>query len=162
MKPTSVPARALLGGSRQAGVMLLEALIAILIFSIGILAIVGMQATAIQNMGEAKYRSDAAFLANQLIADMWSNSGTTALPGSYLPGYAYSGSGTVPTLVLNWMNTVQSKLPGVNVTTKTNLPIITIGANNVVTVTMRWKEGRDVTATSPHRYDVVAYINCCL
>jgi type IV pilus assembly protein PilV len=155
MKPISVPTQGPLGRGRQAGVMLLEALIAILIFSIGILAIVGMQASAIQNMGEAKYRSDAAFLANQIVADMWSNS-------TNLAGYSYSGSGTVPTLLQNWMNTAQSKLPGVNVATKKNLPIITIGANNTVTVTMRWKEGRDVSATVPHRYDVVAYINCCL
>jgi type IV pilus assembly protein PilV len=155
MKSISVPARAPLGRGRQAGVMLLEALIAILIFSIGILAIVGMQATAIQNMGEAKYRSDAAFLANQIVADMWSNS-------TNLAGYAYSGSGSVPPLLLNWMNTAQSKLPGVDVVAKKNLPIITLGANNMVTVTVRWKEGRDVTAAVPHGYAVVAYINCCL
>ena len=56
MEPMSTAAQATLSRGRQAGVMLLEAMIAILIFSVGILAIVGMQGTAIQNMSEAKYR----------------------------------------------------------------------------------------------------------
>ena len=51
-------------GSRQRGATLLEALIGILIFSVGILALVGMQALAIKHMSDAKYRSDAAFFAN--------------------------------------------------------------------------------------------------
>ena len=47
MKPISVRSRMSVGHERQAGVMLLEALIAIFIFSVGILAMLGMQATAI-------------------------------------------------------------------------------------------------------------------
>ncbi|MEE8253990.1 MAG: hypothetical protein V3S58_00090, partial [Nitrosomonadaceae bacterium] len=51
----------------QRGAMLLEALIAILIFSMGILALMGMQVTAINTVSESKYRSDAGFLANRII-----------------------------------------------------------------------------------------------
>ncbi|MBL8367702.1 MAG: hypothetical protein JNM54_07255, partial [Candidatus Accumulibacter sp.] len=43
----------------QAGVMLLEALIAILVFSLGILSLVALQATSIKLTGDAKYRTDA-------------------------------------------------------------------------------------------------------
>ncbi len=57
---------------QQAGVMLLEALIAILIFSLGILGVVGMQASAIAASRDAKYRSDASLLANDLVGLMWS------------------------------------------------------------------------------------------
>lgn len=59
--------------SNQKGSMLLEALIAILIFSFGILGIVGLQAASIKNGSEAKYRSDASFLANELIGMMWAD-----------------------------------------------------------------------------------------
>lgn len=55
----------------QRGIMLLEGLIAILIFSLGVLAMVGMQATALNHSGQAKYRTDASFLANKLLARMW-------------------------------------------------------------------------------------------
>lgn len=57
----------------QRGIMLLEGLIAILIFSLGILAVVGMQATTIGHTSQAKYRVDAAFLANKLIGQMWAD-----------------------------------------------------------------------------------------
>lgn len=57
----------------QHGIMLIEGLIAILIFSLGILALVGMQATAIGHTSQAKYRADAAFLANKLIGQMWAD-----------------------------------------------------------------------------------------
>jgi type IV pilus assembly protein PilV len=136
--------------ARQQGVMLLEALIALLIFAIGILAIVGMQATAIQDLSESKYRTDAAFLANQVVADMWVNS-------RQLAAYQYGGSGAVPALIQPWVNTVQARLPGSNV----HGPIIRLGANNTVTVTVRWQQARDGGgSTPPHSYTTVAYINC--
>lgn len=62
----------------QKGVVLLEALIAILIFSIGILAIVGLQAAMIKNTSENKYRSDASFIAQERIGRMWADPGNIA------------------------------------------------------------------------------------
>jgi type IV pilus assembly protein PilV len=56
--------------------MLLEALIAILIFSLGILSLVALQATSIQLTSDAKYRTDATLLANRLIGQMWVSGGT--------------------------------------------------------------------------------------
>ena len=49
--------------STQQGVVLLEAMIAILIFSVGVLAIVGLQAAMIKNTSESKYRADASYIA---------------------------------------------------------------------------------------------------
>ena len=147
---TSHPRRA--NPAKQGGVMLLEALIALLIFSVGILAIVGMQATAIQDMGEAKYRSDAAFLANQIVADMWSNCHPTR-DATYATVPAHR-----PRSIANWVNTVQARLPGASA----NPPIITRdAANNAMTVTVSWQQARDNSVTAPaHSYQAVAYINC--
>ncbi len=57
--------------SDQSGMMLLEGLIAIVIFSLGILAIVGIQTASVRHTTDAKYRLDASFLANQSIGKMW-------------------------------------------------------------------------------------------
>jgi type IV pilus assembly protein PilV len=57
--------------SSQKGIVLLEALI--LIFSMGILAIAGLQAAMVKNTSDAKYRSDAAFIAQQRLGVMWSD-----------------------------------------------------------------------------------------
>lgn len=68
----------------QRGVLLLEALIAILLFSFGILAVAALQATAIKNVTQAKYRSDAAFLNAEIIGQMWANRNN-------VPTYSYAG-----------------------------------------------------------------------
>jgi type IV pilus assembly protein PilV len=130
--------------------MLLEALLAILIFSMGVLAIVGMQATAVQDLSESKYRTDAALLANQILADMWGNS-------SNLSAYAYTGGGA-PAPLQTWVSAVQAKLPGATAFP----PTIVIGANNQVTVTVRWRAARETgLGSGPHSYQTVAYITCC-
>ena len=56
---------------RQAGSYLLEALIAILIFSFGILGLVGLLASSIRITNDARYRTEAANLASGMVADMW-------------------------------------------------------------------------------------------
>lgn len=138
-----VPAKA---GIRQRGATLLEALIGILIFSIGILALVGMQALAIKHMSDAKYRSDAAFFANEIIGQMWVNRAS-------LGTYAYAGAGAPPAAIDSWVTSIQNALPGVN--SPATLPIITV-AGTTVKVTVRWQlpGGAEV-----HRHITMAYIN---
>lgn len=55
----------------QRGIVLLEALIAILLFSIGILGIVGLQATMIKGTTEGKIRADANYAAAKTVAGLW-------------------------------------------------------------------------------------------
>jgi len=59
--------------SAQQGVVLIEAMIAILIFSLGILAIVGLQATMIKATADAKYRSEASYIAQTRLGQMWAD-----------------------------------------------------------------------------------------
>lgn len=56
---------------QQKGATLLEVLVAVLIFSLGILAVIGMQGTAVRAVIDAKYRSDASFIANATLARAW-------------------------------------------------------------------------------------------
>jgi type IV pilus assembly protein PilV len=57
----------------QSGAYLLEALIGILIFSFGILGIVGLQAQAIRFTNDSEFRAEAVYLANSLISQMWTD-----------------------------------------------------------------------------------------
>ncbi len=57
----------------QAGGFLLEALIGVLIFSFGILGIVGLQAASLRHTGESEYRAEAMYYANSLISQMWTD-----------------------------------------------------------------------------------------
>ena len=56
---------------RQKGSYLLEALIAILLFAFGILGLIGLLATSIRASNDARYRTEAANLANGMVGDMW-------------------------------------------------------------------------------------------
>lgn len=61
------------GMQAQRGVVLLEALIAVLIFSMGILALVGLQGAMVKNTSDAKYRAEATFIAQQKLGEIWAN-----------------------------------------------------------------------------------------
>lgn len=110
----------------QRGAMLLEALIGILIFSMGILAMIGLQATAVRMNTGSKERADAAFLANQIISRMWTedraniaNYAHTAGGGGVLT-YANrdrtdctpTGTASTNGVVNTWLGGVGSILPG--------------------------------------------------
>ena len=136
----------------QRGVMMIEALLAILIFSIGILAVVGMQAVAIKSVTDSKTRSDASFLANELMAQMWTDSGNIA-------NYAYPGSGTVPSRLTGWIATVGTRLPGAT----TVPPIVTVtgatASGATVQITMRWQLPEEASqGLPPHNFVIVASV----
>lgn len=55
------------------GVVLIEALIGILIFSIGVLGLVGLQASMTRAQTSTKVRADAVLLANEVVGIMWAD-----------------------------------------------------------------------------------------
>lgn len=141
----------------QQGAMLLEALIAILIFSMGILAIVGLQVASVRMSGDAKYRTDANMLANKVIGQMWVDDRTHA---QLLANYGSGASGVAYT---NWANEVQVTLPGV-ADEPANQPTIVVapiaGTNTIssqVTVTVYWNLPGE-PASSRHSAIVIAQI----
>jgi len=131
---------------RQSGVALLEALVGILIFSIGILALMGLQAQSIRNTVEAKYRNEAAYLANQIIGQMW-------VDRDNLVDYD-TAAGTSPAMAA-WRTRVANKLPRV-VAGGTNSPSIVV-AGTQVTVTVFWQ--MPGTDSVQRQFSVVAQIN---
>lgn len=62
-----------MGTKYQDGIALLESLVALLIFSMGILAVAGLQGFMIKGASEAKNRADASLIAQSRVAMMWAN-----------------------------------------------------------------------------------------
>jgi type IV pilus assembly protein PilV len=134
--------------SRQRGVMLLEALVGILIFSIGILAMLGMQAIGMRNTIETKYRSEASYLANQIVGTMW-------VDRAALANYTDGGAGTTDRT--EWVAKVQATLPQA----ATYPPSIVVNGA-AVTVTVRWLRPGEAAGASDvnvSRHVVIAQIN---
>lgn len=141
---------------RQAGVALIEALVAMLIFSLGILAIINLQAASIKLSSDAQNRTIASLQTNDLVARMWASDHT---PATLQANFASpSGSGYTA-----WLAAVQaSGLPGI--TSTTNLPTVaftsvagggTGTASSQATITVFWQGPGE---TSNHNYVVVAQI----
>lgn len=136
-----------------AGFSLLECLFTLLIFSVGILALVQLQARAISQSREAKYRVDASALAGQMLGEMWvSDRSASALSARF--GSAAAGSGYTA-----WLTTVSSTLPGV----ASHPPTVTVAtsaalAGSTVTIQIYWKAPAEKASAAAHRYVVTTQI----
>lgn len=123
----------------QGGFLLLEALIAILIFSLGLVTLMGLQSISIQNGIYGKYRTDASYLANEIVAQMMADKNNFA---NY-----QDGAGTSSPFRTAWISEVGAKLPAGDGS-------ITI-SGSAVTVKVTWKAPGD---TETHSYQTVAQV----
>jgi type IV pilus assembly protein PilV len=57
----------------MAGMALIEALVSLLIICVGIVGLVGMQASMTRAQSDGKFRADAAYLGNELVALVWAD-----------------------------------------------------------------------------------------
>lgn len=137
----------------QQGVILLEALIGILIFSLGVLALVAMQAVSVSNVSNARYRTEASFLANEIISEIWVDRGTNY---ANMPNYVVTSGSASYAPAQNWVQKVRTQLPGSN-TYPPDIAITTPAAGGrQVTVTIRWKAP---DALTPSNHVAVAFVS---
>ena len=135
---------------RQRGSYLLEALIAILIFSFGVLGLIGLLGSSIRITNDARYRSEAANLASAMIADMWT---MTATQMDTQFG-ATAGSGTK---LATWKTKAASLLPsasGANAPKVALTPGLSPESRTVV-VTVFWQMPGE---TEKHQHLMTAQI----
>ncbi len=140
----------------QQGAFLLEALIGILIFSLGILGIVGLQARAIRFTNDAEYRAEAMYLANSLISQMWTDDRAT-LKSKY---DSTVGTGPGYTAFVTRVNSalagaIIATPPVVNVDGALPLPQANSTSSNVVQVQITWQLPGDVIV---HNYTTTGVI----
>lgn len=124
----------------QSGTTLIEVMVAIVIFSVGVIAMIGLQSVSIGNMAHGKYRTDASFLANRLLAQMMIDKANVA-------NYADS-AGTASTYKTQWLADVAAALPRGSAT-------VTLATGSVATVTVSWRNPDEQTA---HTYTAIGQI----
>ena len=112
---------------------MIESLVAILLFSLGMLAFIGQQASALKYVADSRYRTEAAVWADTLIAEM------TVAPSATLPAQ-YGGGG--PAFVA-WRNRVMAPGTGLPGATAANVTLVltagVIGGTYDATVTVGWQ-----------------------
>lgn len=157
----------------QNGMMLIEALIALLVFSLGILGMVAMGGTAIGAQSDARYRTDAARFADDIaskIAVGVDRTSATALQTS-LDTYnhrasgdncAFSGGVSTNEAVTAWESDIQGNtsgvlgLPGTSDVTQQIIVNTSAGQYNRVEITICWKGPSD---TAMRHHTLVTYVN---
>lgn len=118
----------------QSGGSLLEGLLAILLFSVGMLSLLMLLSTTLVETGNARYRSEASLLAWDLVAQMWiGDRSLTELRARFTNSESDDYK--------NWLATVHARLPGTSGTT--NLPTISIDDQRQVKILMRWQAPGD-------------------
>lgn len=155
---------ALRSRARQRGGFLLEALVGILIFTLGVLGLFALQARAIGYSSDAQYRGEAAYLSNAYLSKMW------AMP-----------RGTLTTLFDDageteydaFADRIAQRLPGASLIANNPTVVITqpggpAGIANVagsgmaltdsstlVTITIQWMQPSTIEGESvTHRYEI--------
>ena len=124
--------------SRDAkGGTLLEGLLAIVLFSMGLLAILRLLTVSAIDSGNAQYRSEASLLASDLISRMWTGDRS-------FNGINVRFGDTASDDYKDWLASVQQRLPGV--TALSHVPVITIGPDRRVTVSLSWQAAGDQDA----------------
>jgi len=133
--------------SKQQGFTLIEILVAVLVLSVGVLGLVGMESLSLQNNQEAYHRSQATLLAYELADRMRANPDieyNVSIPSTDPGGCVfYSGTPTACTSsalrqkdLYDWNQKISSLLPlGVG-----NTPVLSGG---VYSISISWDNDKD-------------------
>jgi type IV pilus assembly protein PilV len=115
----------------QRGMALIECLMALLIFSVGLLGLLGLEARVMGISTDSENRSRASMLASEVASQMWLNNTVSAVAPPIVAAGANAGNQAV------------GGLPG-GVVTVTAVP----GTTNAADITVTWTEISDATPST--------------
>ena len=157
---------------QQRGMLLIEVLVALLLFVVGILGLVGAMAYTQSAQTDARLRSDAARLADDIVQSIRLNvdRSTEAAFTDSLKSFehqattdadcTFSGAASAQPVVTAWVAsasaTAATLLPGATSAMQQIVVDIDAAGHNKVAVTLCWKAPKDLQARK-HVYS--AYIN---
>ena len=179
MKHPAVQQRAIQHPTRvqpvgQGGFFLIEALIALLIFSLGILGMVGMGGAAIAAQSDAQYRTEAANYAGEIAAQIALNVDRSNLAVA-LPEFAhqpvdggyctFGGSASTQAIVTDWVDKVRGAVPGTPglpgaslVSQQIQVDVSATGYNKL-TITICWQPPSTSAFAPMRRHTLITYVN---
>lgn len=114
----------------QKGSVLIESMVALVIFSMGVLALVGLQSAMIKNSSDNRYRAQAQLIAQTHIANMMAYGGDAANYISQID-----------------RNQIRTQLPNGTLT-------FSALTNTMVTVTVGWQ----LPGGNPHQVNASSYL----
>ena len=160
----------------QSGFFLLEALVGILLFALGILAMIALGTTAVTMQADAQFRSEAMNLSERISSDIWTGVARTQVmvngasmsevdsaslaafqqDATVTSACSFTGGDSTNAAVVSWINAIRASLPG-SVAGMQRIAVNTAaGAGNQVTITICWQAPSD---NRKREYTLVTYVN---
>lgn len=126
--------------SRSSGFTLVEVLVTVVIFSVGLLGLAGLQATGIKLNHSSLLRSQATLLAYDIVDSMRANQGKNK---ANLPDYAIAMDDNPPTTatnqadqdIMDWIGSLSQNLPSGDGSVSLN--------GNRATIVVQWDDVRN-------------------
>jgi type IV pilus assembly protein PilV len=157
----------------QGGFFLIEAMVAILIFALGILGLVALGGTAVASQSDAQYRTEASTLADAIAGEMALNVVRTNAGAAFasLAQFShhetkngecdFSGDDATNLIVKGIIDRAANQVPGVPglpgaSTAMQRVLVAPAGTFNRVEITLCWKAPAD---QAPRKHTLVTYIN---
>lgn len=128
----------------NSGSVLLEALISIVLFALGVLGLVGMQSVATQNSMSSQDRAIASILANDMVSQMWAKKTSTTSSA------AISGD------IVAWQTKVQGSILS-NATYPATGNVVSDAAG-VATITITWKSPTKLSTDNSSKYETSVFV----
>lgn len=138
---------------RQKGFSMIELLVAVLIISVGLLGIAGLQMYSLKNNHVSYLRSQATLMAYDIVDRMRANR-DSAIAGNYTIAMSADAPGTgsiASTDLTQWLTNLGQSLPAGDGS-------VALGANGQVTVTVKWVDDRNAETPTEQNFQVVTRI----
>ena len=136
---------------KQSGSFIIEALISLILFAIGLMGLLALSAQGLNQVGQSKARNDASYMVGELLSEMWVSANvnlttwstrlTTVVPGA---------TGTV------YLSTCDCAATVTNVCATPASGTIAVANPQAVTVCVTWSDLKD--PTNPRRYQASSMI----
>ncbi len=157
---------------QQQGIVLIEALVAALLFMLGVLGLMGVAAKTVTSQSDIEYRTQAASLISQMMDTIWISVNRTSPAAvvtsltalQHQPDEAayckFTGTASTDPAVTPWLDKVNNganaatRMPGV--TTAMQQIQFNAANNNEVTIRLCWQSSADAV---PRQHVMRAYIN---
>jgi type IV pilus assembly protein PilV len=114
--------------NNKKGFFIIEALISILVFMIGILGILQLQVGQMQATADAQYRSQASYMAENLMSEIVIDKGNI---DTFVD--------KTNTTYMDWESNLRNVLPGVNEYEPEVTTSISSSGGTLVTIVVKWK-----------------------
>lgn len=133
---------------KQSGIASIEALIAMFIFSLGILALAGMQASLYARNQDARFRMLASVSANELVSIAIADAANASCYTVPVNTQQNCANLTAQNYTKSWVTEVTKILPAAT----NNPPQVTLNANRDFTISLFWQRPQDI---QPHSYTLI-------